>query len=578
MDASNFTILSAMDILRRHAQLVGVVFTTALVPLLAFIHALPNVYTSTASIAVKEQQISTDVVPSAMTMGTEGRLRVLTQRILSRSRLNQIAEQFELYPELKRERQANQTVAKALRSDIGLQVRNEGTSSEDATITFDISYRGTDPEKVRQVADSLALFFIEENKKDRRDQVAGTTDFLRSQLKETQEKLEAQERSVAEYKRRHIEELPEQLATNLVTLSQLKVQADVLSSQVATAQERREILNRRLAMINTKPVGGPVLMIAGDRGASFGGSGNTEENTPSNLGTGATLIGELETSKGRLAQLLVRFSEKHPDVLQLRKEVAALEQKIASQVVERQARVTTTIPSAAQSLPTSSPAQVVSAAAESARRATELTNLQTEYSGLDLEIQRKGAELARLRQEISAYQARVENGPKRDQELQTLNRDYSSTHELYLSLLKRLGTATLAGNLDQSQHGENFAIIEPALYPQDPAGPRRRLLSLGAIVLSLGAALVTVLFREVINPAFHKIEELRAFTTVEILGSVPQIATEAEWARQRTRRCVGGVALLTVICGLGMFSHTLGKGHSQVAKALSQSNGGIQLH
>ncbi len=229
MDTSNFTIQSAMDMLRRHALLVGVVFTTALVPLLAFIHALPNVYTSTASIAVKEQQISTDVVPSAMTMGTEGRLRVLTQRILSRSRLNQLAEQFELYPDLKRERQANQTVAKALRSDIGLQVRNEGTSSEDATITFDISYRGTDPEKVRQVADSLALFFIEENKKDRRDQVAGTTDFLRSQLKETQEKLEAQERRVAEYKRRHIEELPEQLATNLVTLSQLKVQADVLS-------------------------------------------------------------------------------------------------------------------------------------------------------------------------------------------------------------------------------------------------------------------------------------------------------------------------------------------------------------
>ena len=426
-------------------------------------------YISTASIAVKEQQISTDVVPSAMTMGTEGRLRVLTQRILSRSRLNQLAEQFGLYPELMHKRQANQTAAKALRSDIGLQVRSDGSSSEDTTITFDISYRGTDPEKVRQVADSLALFFIEENKKDRQNQVVGTTDFLRSQLKETQEKLEAQERRVAEYKRRHIKELPEQLATNLATLSQLKVQADVLSAQVATAQERREILNRRLAMVNTKPVGGPALVIAGDGGASFGGSGNTEENTPSNLGTGATLIGELEAMKGRLAQSLVRFSEKHPDVLQLRKEVAALEQKIASQVVAVKPRLPSNPPSAVRSLPTSSPAQVVSAAAESARRATELTNLQTEYAGLELEIQRKRAELARLRQEVSVYQARVENGPKRDQELQTLNRDYSSTQELYLSLLKRLDKAMLAGNLDQSQQGEKFAIIEPALYPQDPS-------------------------------------------------------------------------------------------------------------
>jgi len=93
----------------------------------------------------------------------------------------------------------------------------------------------------------------------------------------------------------------------------------------------------------------------------------------------------------------------------------------------------------------------------------------------------------------------------------------------------------------------------------------------------LAAAGVAVLFREVVNPVFHKIEELRAFTTVEILGSIPQIVTETEWARQRTRQLLGGVALLAVICGLGALSHTMAKGQNQVAKALSQSSGGIQL-
>jgi uncharacterized protein involved in exopolysaccharide biosynthesis len=308
------------------------------------------------------------------------------------------------------------------------------------------------------------------------------------------------------------------------------------------------------------------------------GSYHTDENTSPTLATGITLLGELETLKNRLALLLVRFSEKHPDVVQVRKEITGLEQKIAAQVVEGQPQVATTTPSIVRPFTTSSPVQVVSAATESARRVTELTNLQTEYAALEREIQRKGAELARLRQELSAYQERAENAPKHDQELQTLNRDYSSTRDLYLSLLKRLDEAMLSGNLDKSQQGENFAILEPALYPQDPAGPRRRLLSIGAIILSFGAALVAVLLCEVVNPVFHKIEELRDFTTVEILGSVPQIATEAEWARQRLRRCVGGVALFTVVCGLGMFSHALGKGLPQVAKMLSPSNGGIQLH
>src|SRR5581483_3737918 len=125
-----------------------------------------------------------------------------------------------------------------------------------------------------------------------------------------------------------------------------------------------------------------------------------------------------------------------------------------------------------------------------------------------------------LREQISVYQDRVANAPKRDQELQTLTRDYTSTHDLYLSLLKQLDEAMLAGNLDQSQQGERFSVIEPAFYPRDPAGPRRQLLSVGTLVLSLGTALLVVLCRELVNPAFHKIEELRAFTTVEILGSV----------------------------------------------------------
>ena len=569
---TNPLLQSIAELLRRHILLVGAVSTTMFVTLVAFIYSLPDVYISTISIAVDGQQISKNLVPSTMTLGVEGRLRVLSQKILSRARLGQIAEQFGLYPELKRERQSGEIIAKTVRSDIGLQVRSEGDTSEDARVTFDISYRGTDPEKVRQIADSLALFYIEENKKDRQQHVAGTTEFLQAQLKETKEKLEEQERRVADYKQRHIEELPEHLVANLATLGQLRAQVDNHSAGLATAQQRREMLRRRLALINSTPLANTTLVAVG--GGSSAPSNGADGRSTSDGVTPAT---DLEGMKARLAQLLVRFSEKHPDVVQLRKEIAALEQRIASQVGTMSPAGLTKTPSVPALPQAISPTQMVTAAAESARRTTELTNLQTESAGLELEIQRHISEVARLKEQISVYQDRVASAPKRDQELQTLTRDYTSTHGLYLSLLKQLDEAMLAGNLDQSQQGEQFSVMEPAFYPRDPAGPRRRLLSVGAIVLSLGAGLLIVLFRELVNPAFHKIEELRAFTTVEILGSVPKIATEAEWARQRVRTYVGGAVLLTLTCGLGILSHTLGKDSAQVAKVLSQSTGGIQI-
>lgn len=539
--------------------------------LLAFIAALPNVYVSTAVIAVEGQQVPTDIVPTHSTLGVEGRLRVLSQRILSRGRLRQLADEFNLYPDLQAtgEGQVGQAVASAVRRDIAIQVRSDGSTHEDTTIALEVSYAGAEPEKVRQVVDKLAFFFINENQKDRQQQAAGTAEFLRVQLKETQQKLEEQERKVAEYKQRHIEELPEHFAANLAALAQMRSQIDTLSASVASAQERRDVLSRRLASTTNSHGASP-----GGSGTAMAASAPSGASSPAALGV--SLASQLASLRGHLDQLLVRFSDKHPDVMQLRSEIASLEQKIAQNPNAAATTGPTDGTPSGLSTPAMTPTQVLNVAAESARRTAELTSLQTELATLESEIQRKTVELSSMRREVAVYQARVEGTPKHDQELQALNRDYASTHELYLSLLKRLDGALLAGNLDQSQQGERFTIVEPAVYPQDPVGPRRSLLSLGALIVSLGVAALSVVLRELVKPVFHTIDELRAFTTVEILGSVPQIVTESEWSKRRVRQLMGGVALLAFIGSLGVLSHNAAKGQVRVAKVLSRSGGSSQ--
>jgi polysaccharide chain length determinant protein (PEP-CTERM system associated) len=558
-------------LIQRRAWLVGTVIACVLTTLLAFIHALPNLYQSKATIAVEARQVSRDVVPSNAIWGAEGRVRVLGQKILSRTRLSQLAIQFSLYPELARQPEAKFDLVDAMRGNIGLQVHGDG-SDADPNITFDVSFLGTNPEKVQQVADALALFFIDENVKEKKNQTTGTAEFLRGQLKETQAKLEVQERALAEYKQRNIEELPEHLASNLGQLDQLRGELSAGTTALASAQQRLEVVSQRLALVNSRS-NGSSEEVAVSNGQAVGENQNDPLRDPS-IAMAVSAHTQLATLKTRLEGMKVNLSDKHPDVIQLRREIASLEEKIKT--LPPMPFVPLNALDDKHSAASMSTPQVINVAAESARRASELVSLQTERTTLETEIGRRTLEVSRLKKEIAAFQERVERTPQRDQELQKLTRDYTTTHEFYLSLLKRLDDVMLAGNLEESPQAEKFHMLEPARVPEDPIGPRRKLLSIAALIVSLGVAFVVVLLREATTPVFHTIEELRAFTTVEILGSVPQIATQKEWKRQRVRHGLRLVSLGIVLFTLATVAQNVAAGNMKVARALSRSSGGMQ--
>src|SRR5262249_34256772 len=122
-----------------------------------------------------------------------------------------------------RDKVASDIVLEQMRKDIQLDLYDSDAKGRGgaATIAFGISYRGTDPQTVAQVANSLASSYIEENLKVRERQATGTTDFLRVQVEDTKKRLDVLEQRVSEFKRQHLGELPEQMQTNLTVLGQL---------------------------------------------------------------------------------------------------------------------------------------------------------------------------------------------------------------------------------------------------------------------------------------------------------------------------------------------------------------------
>jgi polysaccharide chain length determinant protein (PEP-CTERM system associated) len=477
---------TARDALVRRRWLAGLTLAGGVVTVLSVVFFLPDVYRSSATVLIDRQQIPDDLVRSTVTSDLEIRLHTISQEILSRSRLEALIERFSLYPEL-RENAPVEEVVERMREDVNLQLLKGTDRGGDrggrGTVAFRISYLGSDAQKAALVANTLASFYIEENLKVRERQAAGTAEFLRVQLEDAKRRLEQQEQQVGRFKEQHIGALPQQMEANLATLEQLNNQLRVNSESQIMVSERRAALQKQVDEL--EGAGAP------------GGPRHTAER--------------LATLNAELTQLRTRYSEKYPDVIRLKREIAELEEQWRKGV-QAQAGSKRPLPANPQ-----------------------LVELRTALGDLDARARALQAEGTTLQRALARYQQRVENVPRTEQEYQKLARDYETTKELYRSLKGRYEEALLGESMETQHRGEMFRIVEPALPPDAPTAPRTARLALLGLMAALGVAAVAVMVAEQVDTSFHSVTDLRAHLGVPVAVAIPQIVTATDERRRRRR-------------------------------------------
>jgi len=509
-----------LEIVRRRRVLAVLPFLFVLTAAVSLAVFLPSLWTSRALVLVNRQAIPERYVTPTVQADIEARLLTLSQDILTPQRLTQIAQQYGLY----RGARSVDDLVDRMRKDIRIELVDDRDrrTRETRSFLFTVSYTASNPVVAAHVANTIASLYSEENGRMREQQAVSTSEFLENQLRELREKLQKQEHVITTYKEKYLGELPEQKDVNLRTLERLQAQLQLAHENNRRATERRQMLTDALGQIDTS-----VAM------TSPGGSGISV--TPAD-----TAAARLNLLRQELAMAQTRFSDKYPDVVQLKEQIRVLEQKVET---EKQA---------AQALPKSvAHASKRGAGGRELRTPPENAYVQSLMTQLDqatVEAKTTSEEMQNINAQIATVTRRLDSTPKREQELVLLTRDYDTTRELFKSLLTKRGEANMAAELEQKQQGESFRVIEPARLPERPAGPNRFRLLLVGLALAIGAAGAAVVLAEQVDTSFRRVDEVRSTLPLPVLSAIPRITTEHDRTHGLRQRRWATAAICVGLC------------------------------
>ena len=491
--SEDHAVQALAEVWSRRKWLVMTVFAVAAALSITVAFSLPPIYRATATVIVEQSRTESG------TGELESRLQLISQEILSRSRLEGMIRTFDLYPRLRRSASV-ETVVNSMRRDIRteskLQPQPSGLGS---TIALAISYRGGDPEQVAQVANALASYYLDEDRKLRERLASGEVRVLKAQLDEVKGSLDEQERAGGS-------DLGSTSQPTDATMANLqRLQADLRTA----SDDRMRALDRRSQLIRDL---------------------DDAEAPPAAVRTGPGPVAvRLAAKRNELADLRQRYSDIYPDVIRLRDEVAALEREASAEV------------------PAVSEPPLASSSVRATRLREALREVEADVSGLR-------SEETRLRAEIGAHIRRLEDAPRREAGLAAAGRDQQATRDLYDAIRKRYEQALLAEGDPARPASSPFRILDPAIVPADPVAPNRLVLLFLAVVGSLALGAAAGFVAEKLDTSLHSADDLRSFTSVPVVASIPLIVTDGD-LRARRRRAV--LAAASLLVGLGLMVHTV---------------------
>lgn len=478
---------------------------------------LPASYRSETVILVERQKVPEQYVVPNIAVDLQERLQSMTQQILSRTRLEKIIEEFQLYPK-ERVRLGPDQVVDRMRNDIAIDLV-EAPGHKGELTAFKISYSAPSAKLAQQVTSELTSLFIDENLRARAQQSESTTSFLQNQLSGARKDLDEQEAKLKEYKTQYLGQLPEQLQSNVQILSGLQSELSSASQALHQAQQQKIYLDSLESHYRS---------LSADVGSADGkGVLSTDD--------------ELQKLRNQLADYESRYTPNYPDVVHLKEQIAKLEKNKKADEAK-----------AAKEAKDNPDGPHPTNYAE-LQAMTPMMQMEGQIKANDLEIQNRQHEVDQLQAQVNSYSGRLNLTPLREQQLSDLTRNHEQALENYQSLLSKEMQSELATNLEKRQEGEQFSVIDPPSLPLRPFWPNRLNFSLLGLAIGLVLAVGITAGLELAENRIRSEKELAALLPVPILAGIPLIVSPRQKVKHRARMmaeaAVASAMLAVIVAG-----------------------------
>ncbi|MDA8306203.1 MAG: hypothetical protein M0Z81_05175 [Deltaproteobacteria bacterium] len=513
---------------------------------------LPDIYQSSATIMVQYPQLPANLVESTVTSYANQRIEGITEQIMSRSRILNLADKFDLLPG-ERQKLPAEDIVKKIRKRIHVETIDAQIKQADQykpalmTIAFKLSYEDENPDKARDVATELTSCFMEKNRQDQRKHARNATRFLEAQLGEAKARLDKLEARLAKYRQAHLEELPEFASMNMEKIQTITNDISNLDMQIRQSEEERAVVTTRLAEVDPFGTMSPQVLSTQQRLQQA----RLEE---ANLQSRYSALNPLVGAKKREVKLLEREVGNENDTVQIRARLTRLE----TELCDLKSRYTDKYPAvkrkkleiervkkelrAAQSMASQPSIGRFEAAANPA-----YIELASEAQKADVSIQAMKAQKAAFEKQLKSAYAKLRSMPVVSEEYNELQTDYQNARTNLTDLQQKLAAAKLAQGMEDQQLGETFKVIEPPFLPEKPVKPKRLVIILVGIVLAMGVSVATASFMEYSDSLVYDAETVEKLAGLNVFSTIPKIVTAYEIKQARKKKVLIGIGVLVGI-------------------------------
>jgi polysaccharide chain length determinant protein (PEP-CTERM system associated) len=469
-----------------------------------------NVDTRTALNKVLEQQV--------IQQDFESQLNLIRQMLLGRSNLEYVAEQVDIDMTAMTPAQREGVLGSLTQR---IEIALEPPSTRDPRIPntlYRIAVRDSDRATALKIVDVLLNSFVEGSMRSDRTGTATAQKFLSEQIAEYGKRLADAEAVLADFKKKHVGLVPGGQGDYFQRLTAQISAVEDLQAQLAVASSRHAELQRQLRGES------PYVPIDGSAPRAAGTS--TANDTASRI----------QEAQSRLDDLLLRFTEKHPDVIATRETLDQLRERQKQEIAALRR------------------GDAGAAATARAQANPVHQSIQLQMNQVEVEIAALRSQLAERRQNEAALRKVIDTVPEVEANYARLTRDYDVTKAQYNALLERLERARLSGDAEQTGTVK-FNIVDPPSASYRPIFPNRPLLIVAVLFLGVGFGAGVSFLMHQLKPVFADSRALSDATGLPVLGTVQHGWKELEHAALRAglKRYIAAAGALLVLFGVTLF-------------------------